>query len=150
MLKQGDIAPDFELKDQNGINRKFSDYRGKKIVLYFYPKDMTSGCTKEACGFRDDSDKFTKKGVEVIGVSTDTIESHKKFAEKHNLPFTLLADPEKEVVSKYGVYNEKKSMGRTYVGVNRVTYLIDENGRIAEVFPNVDVNTHSKDILSII
>lgn len=150
MLKERDSAPDFELKDQEGNIHKLSDYRGRKVVLYFYPRDMTPGCTKEACNFRDNYEDFTKRDIVVIGVSADTVESHKKFVEKHNLPFTLLSDPQKEVVSKYGVYGEKKLMGRTFMGVKRVTYLIDEKGIIFKVLQKVDVSNHSEEILGLV
>lgn len=130
MLQVGTKAPDFTLPDQNGKMHSLKDYRGKKIILYFYPKDNTSGCTKQACGFSERYPQFTEKGVEVLGVSKDSVESHKKFEEKYGLAFTLLADPERKVLEAYDVWKEKKNYGKVSMGVVRTTYLIDENGVI--------------------
>ena len=128
MLEIGTKAPDFSLPDQNGEMRSLSDYLGQKVILYFYPKDMTSGCTKQACGFAELYPQFREKGAVVLGVSKDTVASHKKFEEKYGLPFTLLADPEKQVIQAYDVWKEKKNYGKVSMGVVRTTYLIDEQG----------------------
>jgi peroxiredoxin Q/BCP len=130
MLEVGTKAPDFTLPDQNGMMHSLADYRGKKVILYFYPKDNTSGCTKQACGFSERYPHFSEKGVEVLGVSKDSVESHKKFEEKYNLAFTLLSDPERRVLEAYDVWKEKKNYGKVSMGVVRTTYLIDENGII--------------------
>ena len=130
MLAVGTKAPAFTLPDQNGKMHSLEDYRGKKVILYFYPKDNTSGCTKQACGFSERYPQFTEKGVEVLGVSKDSVESHKKFEEKYGLAFSLLADPERKVLEAYDVWKEKKNYGKVSMGVVRTTYLIDENGVI--------------------
>ncbi|MBQ1878222.1 MAG: thioredoxin-dependent thiol peroxidase [Erysipelotrichaceae bacterium] len=130
MLEIGTKAPEFSLPDQNGNVHKLSDYRGKKVILYFYPKDNTSGCSAQACSFRDLYPQITEKGAVVLGVSKDSVASHKKFEENFGLPFTLLSDPELKVIQAYEAWVEKKQYGRTYMGVNRCTYLIDENGII--------------------
>ncbi|MBP5353572.1 MAG: thioredoxin-dependent thiol peroxidase [Lachnospiraceae bacterium] len=130
MLAVGTKAPDFTLPDQNGKLHSLADYRGKRVILYFYPKDNTSGCTKQACGFSDRYPQFTEKGVEILGVSKDSVESHKKFEEKYGLAFTLLADPERKVLEAYDVWKEKKNYGKVTMGVVRTTYLIDEKGVI--------------------
>ena len=130
MLEIGTKAPEFSLPDQNGNIHNLSDYRGKKVILYFYPKDNTSGCSAQACSFRDLYPQITEKGAVVLGVSKDSVASHKKFEENFGLPFTLLSDPELKVIQAYGAWVEKKQYGRTYMGVNRCTYLIDENGII--------------------
>lgn len=130
MLEIGTQAPDFTLPDQNGIEHTLSDYRGQKVILYFYPKDNTSGCTAQACGFRDLYPQIREKNAVVLGVSKDSVASHKKFEEKHGLPFTILSDTEKEVLQKYGVWQEKNMYGRKVMGVVRTTYLIDEQGII--------------------
>ncbi len=148
MLKEGSIAHDFTLQTAEGRPVSLKDFRGKKVVLYFYPKDDTPGCTIEACEFRDSLSAFKKAGVEVIGISVDTVESHKKFAGKYRLNFTLLADPKKEVVKKYGVWGKKKFMGREYMGTRRTTFIVDERGRIAKIFPEVSPKGHSKEILA--
>ena len=137
MLEIGTKAPDFTLPDQNGINRSLSDYRGQKVILYFYPKDMTSGCTKQACNFGELYPQFREKGAVVIGISKDSVESHKKFEEKYGLPFILLSDTEKEVIMAYDVWKEKNMYGRKTMGIVRSTYLIDENGVIAKAFEKV-------------
>ena len=130
MLSVGTQAPDFTLPDQNGKNHTLSDYRGQKVILYFYPKDNTAGCTKQACGFRDLLPQFREKGAVVLGVSKDSVASHKRFEEKHGLPFTLLSDEEKAVLTAYDVWKEKMNYGKVTLGVVRTTYLIDENGVI--------------------
>lgn len=150
MLKEKTKAPDFSLKDQNGKTHKLSDYKGKKVIIYFYPKDDTPGCTTEACSFRDSYADFKKKGAVVLGVSVDDEKSHKKFIDKYSLPFTLLADTDKKVVEKYGVWGEKTFMGRKYMGTSRVTYLIDEKGNILKVFPKVKPSEHIKEILPLL
>lgn len=132
MLAVGTKAPDFTLPDQNGELRKLSDYRGQKVILYFYPKDMTPGCTKQACGFAELYPQFLARGAVVLGVSKDSVASHKKFEEKYGLPFTLLADSEKEVIQSYDVWKEKKLYGKVSMGVVRTTYLIDEAGIIVK------------------
>jgi peroxiredoxin Q/BCP len=130
MLEIGTKAPDFELEDQNGKTHKLSDYKGKKVILYFYPKDNTSGCTKQAVGYSANKKEFEKKGVVILGVSKDSVASHKKFEEKQNLSITILADPERKVIESYDVWKEKKNYGKVSMGVVRTTYLIDENGKI--------------------
>ena len=137
MLKIGTTAPDFSLPDQNGEMRALSDYRGKKVILYFYPKDMTSGCTKQACAFGELYPRFREKGAVVLGVSKDSVASHKRFEEKYGLPFTLLSDTEKTVIQAYDVWKEKKLYGKVSMGVVRTTYLIDENGVIVKAFDKV-------------
>ena len=130
MLEIGTKAPDFELPDQNGNVHKLSDYKGKKVILYFYPKDNTSGCTKQAVGYSEIKKEFNKKGVEIIGISKDSVDSHKRFEEKQNLTITILADPERKVIEAYDVWKEKKNYGKVSMGVVRTTYLIDEKGII--------------------
>ena len=137
MLEIGIMAPDFTLPDQNGEMRSLSEFRGKKVILYFYPKDMTSGCTKQACAFAELYPQFTEKGAEVIGISKDSVASHKRFEEKYGLPFTLLSDEEKTVISAYDVWKEKKNYGKVTMGVVRTTYLIDEEGIITRAFDKV-------------
>lgn len=140
-------ATDFSLPDQDGVLRKLSDYKEKWIVLYFYPKDDTPGCTSEACAFRDRGKVFTEKGMAVIGVSKDSIASHKKFAEKYHLNFPLLSDPEKTTIKQYKAWGEKKFMGRTFEGVLRTTYLIDPQGEIKKVYEKVNPLIHAGEIL---
>lgn len=147
MLNIGDLAPDFELSDQDGKTHKLSDYLGKKVVLYFYPKDNTPGCTKEACGFRDNFSEYRKNDIVVLGVSKDSEKSHSKFAEKYSLPFTLLSDNETSVAQAYGVWGLKKMMGREYYGMNRVTYVIDEEGKVLRVYKKVKPDLHAAEIL---
>jgi peroxiredoxin Q/BCP len=137
MLSVGTQAPDFTLPDQNGEMHSLSDYRGQKVVLYFYPKDNTAGCTKQACAFGELYPQFREKGAVVLGVSKDSVASHKRFEEKHGLPFTLLSDTGKEVIQAYGVWQEKKNYGKISMGVVRTTYLIDENGVIVKAFGKV-------------
>ncbi len=150
LLEVGDKAPAFRAKDQEGETVSLSDFKGKKLVLYFYPKDDTPGCTKEACSFRDGWLKFRKRGIAVLGVSTDDEKSHRKFADKFSLPFPLLADPEKKIVTDYGVWGEKSMYGRKYMGTHRVTYVIDEKGKIAAVWPKVKPDGHADEILEAI
>ena len=137
MLETGTQAPDFSLPDQNGQIHSLKDYRGSRVILYFYPKDMTSGCSKQACGYAELYPQFREKGAVVLGVSRDTVASHKKFEEKFGLPFTILSDPDLEVIQAYGVWQEKKNYGKTTMGVVRTTYLIDEQGVIEKVFGKV-------------
>ncbi len=137
MLETGTPAPDFTLPDQNGELHTLSDYRGQKVILYFYPKDMTSGCTKQACAFGELFPLFREKGAVVLGVSKDSVASHKKFEEQYGLPFTLLSDPEKQVLQTYDVWKEKKNYGKVTMGVVRTTYLIDENGIIVRALDKV-------------
>ncbi len=150
MLKQGDRAPDFALKDKNSNTVSLSDFKGKKVVLYFYPRDNTPGCTRQACTFAWVYDEFKNKNVEVIGVSRDSVESHVKFAEKHNLPFILLSDPALEAIQAYGVWQEKKLYGKVSFGVVRTTFIIDENGYIEKVMPKVKPDTNASEILEFI
>ncbi len=150
LLDVGAIAPSFKTTDQNGEPVALENFRGKKVILYFYPKDDTPGCTKEACAFRDNFAKFKELNVEVLGVSIDDEKKHKKFAEKYNLPFRLLADTEKKIVQDYGAWGEKSLYGKKYMGTNRVTYLIDENGKIEHVFPKVKPETHAEELLKLL
>jgi len=147
-LKVGDKAPDFELPTGDGGTLSLKEMKGKKVILYFYPKDNTSGCTKEACSFRDDVSKFRKKGAVIVGVSIDSVASHKNFAEKYALPFPLASDEKKELVKKYGVWKEKSMYGRKYMGVERTTFVIDEQGRIAQIFRKVKVDGHTEEVLA--
>ncbi len=147
MLAEGDDAPNFSVKDQNGDDVKLSDFQGKKVVLYFYPKDDTPGCTKEACSLRDGFAEFQKRGIEILGVSINDEKSHQKFISKYELPFTLLADTDHAVADLYESYGEKKFMGKTYNGVLRRTFLIDEAGKIKKIFDKVKVDEHADEIL---
>ena len=147
MLAIGTAAPEFTLPDQNGELKSLSDYRGQKVVLYFYPKDMTSGCSKQACAFGELYPQFRKKGAVVLGVSKDTVQSHKRFEEKYGLPFTLLSDTEKTVIQAYDVWKEKKLYGKVSMGVVRTTYLIDENGIIAKAFTKVKASDNPQQML---
>ena len=147
MLEVGTKAPDFTLPDQNGNVHSLSDYRGKKVVLYFYPKDNTPGCTKQACGFAERYPKFTEKGAVILGISKDSVASHKKFEEKYGLPFTILSDPELKAIQAYDVWQEKKNYGKTYMGVVRSTYLIDENGKIVKAFDKVKAADNPEQML---
>ena len=147
MLKEGSKAPEFTAKDQDGKKVKLSDYKGKRVVLYFYPKDDTPGCTKEACSFRDADEVFNSKGIKVFGVSTDDEKSHQKFISKFQLPFDLLADTDKKIVEKYGVWGEKSMYGRTYMGTLRKTFLIGEDGKIVKIFDKVKVAEHADEVL---
>ncbi len=148
MLKEGDKAPDFNAKDQDGKNVKLADFAGKRVVLYFYPKDDTPGCTKEACSFRDADDIFNSKGIKVLGVSTDNEKSHQKFISKFQLPFDLIADTDKQIVNDYGVWGEKSMYGKKYMGTNRKTFLIDGAGNIVKIFNKVDVAAHADEVLA--
>jgi peroxiredoxin Q/BCP len=147
LLASGIKAPDFSLPDENNVIRKLSEFHGRPLVLYFYPKDDTSGCTTEACSFRDDYSAYMSANLVILGVSPDSPNSHAKFKEKYSLPFPLLADEGHKVCDKYGVWGPKKYMGRTYEGVKRTTFLIAPNGRIAQVFENVKPVGHSKEVL---
>lgn len=147
MLKVGDKAPEFSLIGDNGEKISLKDYKGKKVVLYFYPKDMTSGCTQEACDFRDSIKKFEKKNTVVIGVSPDDTKSHNKFKDKYGLPFTLLSDETKEMLNDYGVWQEKSMYGRKYMGVVRTTFIIDGKGKIERIYDKVKVPGHIEEIL---
>lgn len=147
MIKAGSPAPDFSLPDETGAERKLSDYRGQPVVLYFYPRDDTPGCTTEACSFRDDYSDYQNAGVIILGVSPDTPKKHARFKEKYQLPFTLLADVDHEVCELYGVWGRKKFMGREYDGVLRTTYLIDAEGDVLQVFENVRPDGHSQIVL---
>jgi thioredoxin-dependent peroxiredoxin len=147
MVEEGQEAPDFELTSDSGERVRLSQFRGKPVVLYFYPRDDTPGCTAQACGIRDSYDEFTESGAVVLGVSPDEESSHVKFKQRYGLPFTLLADPEHEVAEQYGVWGERKYMGKTYWGVERSTFLIDEDGRIAEVMRRVKPDTHAELVL---
>jgi peroxiredoxin Q/BCP len=147
-ITAGIPAPDFELQDDTGTPRKLSDYRGRNVVLYFYPKDDTPGCTTEACNFRDDYSAYDRAGVAILGVSPDDVKSHAKFKKKFQLQFPLLADEGHKVCDLYGVWGPKKFMGKSYEGVLRTTFLIDENGSIVKVFENVRPAEHSAELLS--
>lgn len=148
MLKIGDKAPDFTLLDKDGKTISLSDFLGKKVVLYFYPKDNTPGCTRQACAFASNYKEFIKRGVEVIGISKDSVASHVKFAEKYSLPFILLSDPDRIAIEKYGVWQEKKLYGKVSMGVVRMTFIIDENGLIQEIMPRVKPDTNAEEILA--
>jgi peroxiredoxin Q/BCP len=149
-LSTGGKAPAFSLKNSDGETVKLSDFKGKKLVLYFYPKDATPGCTKEACSFRDEHAQLKKRGVEVVGVSADDQKSHRKFTEKYSLPFTLLSDPDHEMIEQYGAWGEKSLYGKKYMGILRITYVIDEQGKIAHIFHKVKPETHAQDVLAVI
>ena len=148
MLSIGTIAPDFELLDQNGEARRLADYRGRRVILYFYPKDMTSGCTKQACAFGALYPQFREKGAVVLGVSKDSVASHKRFEEKYGLPFPLLSDPELKVIQAYDVWKEKMNYGKLTMGVVRTTYLIDENGIIVKAFDKVKATDNPAQMLA--
>lgn len=147
-LKEGDPAPDFSAPTNGGGNVSLADLKGKNVILYFYPKDDTPGCTKEACAFRDNFAAFKKKGAVVLGVSTDPVKAHDKFVEKFKLPFTLLADVDKKIVTAYGVWGEKSFMGRKYMGTHRVTFLIGPDGRIKKIWPLVKPDEHAAEVLA--
>ncbi len=146
LLEPGQKAPEFTAIDQDGNLLSLADYRGRKVILYFYPKDNTPGCTKEACAFRDNFPNFKKIDAEVLGVSVDGQKAHRKFAEKNELPFTLVVDEDKKIVEAYGVWGLKKFMGKEYMGTNRVTYLIDEQGVIEKVWPKVKPEQHAAEV----
>ena len=148
MLKIGKKAPTFSLLDQDEVKHSLKQYQGKNVLIYFYPKDDTPGCTKEACMIADVYNDFKKKGVVVLGVSKDSSKSHKKFALKYNLPFTLLSDPDGMMIEKYGAFKEKTMFGKTSLGIVRMSYLIDGEGKVAKVYPKVDPANHALEILS--
>ena len=150
MVEEGKPAPDFELATDGGETVKLSDLRGKQVVLYFYPKDDTPGCTTQACGIRDTYGEFERAGAVVLGISPDDVRSHEKFKQKYSLPFTLLADDDHKVADEYGVWGEKKYMGRTYMGVDRSTFVIDENGDVKKVMHKVKPDTHADDVLAVL
>jgi peroxiredoxin Q/BCP len=150
MLQEGTIAPDFTLVTAGGGAVSLSDYRGQTVVLYFYPKDDTPGCTTEACNFRDDYSEIIAAGAVVLGVSPDSVKSHDKFALKYELPFPLLSDPDHEVAEMYGAWGEKTNYGRTYMGIIRSTYVIDDEGAIVKVFPKVSPKNHSAEVLEVL
>src|SRR3989338_8885990 len=150
MIKTEEKAPDFELKDTFGNLVKLSTFKGKEVVLYFYPKDNTPGCTAEACSFRDNYSLYKKENIVIIGVSKDDEKSHKKFVEKYELPFTLLADTEKKVCKLYEVWGKKKFMGREFEGIIRTTFLIDKQGKIKEILKDIDCKKHADDVIKIL
>jgi peroxiredoxin Q/BCP len=150
LIKVGDKAPAFSLPSGDGTIVSLKDFKGKKIVVYFYPKDNTSGCTKEACSFQENLSLLKKKGAVLLGVSADGVTSHAKFASKYDLSFPLLSDEKKEVLKVYGVWKEKSMYGRKYMGIERTTVVIDERGRIAHVFPKVKVEGHTKEVLDVL
>jgi peroxiredoxin Q/BCP len=148
VLKEGSKAPAFKAPDQNGNMVSLSDFKGKKLILYFYPKDDTPGCTSQACNLKDNYTQLIKKGFQVVGVSVDSIKSHKKFEEKYELPFPLISDEEKKIVDKYNLWGEKKFMGRTYMGTTRTTFLIDETGVIRKIIAKPDTKNHTEEVLA--
>jgi len=150
VLSEGDAAPAFELESDDGTTIRLSDLRGKQVVLYFYPKDDTPGCTTQACGIRDAWGEFERAGAVVLGISPDSVESHVKFKERYGLPFPLLADTDHAVADEYGVWGEKKFMGRTYLGVSRSTFVIAEDGTLKRVLPDVKPDTHADQVLEIL
>lgn len=147
MLEEGKKAPQFTLKDQSGKSVSLKDFLGKQVVLYFYPKDDTPGCTKEACNFRDDYKKIKNENAVILGISADSEVRHKKFAEKYKLPFALLSNENKKVLDKYGVWQEKSMYGRKYMGIVRSTFIIDKNGKLKKIFPKVKVTNHNNEVL---
>src|ERR1035441_8816558 len=147
MVKEGQPAPDFTLKDDQGIPVSLSDYAGRKFILYFYPKDGTPGCTAEACEFRDEFAEFRTRGIAIVGVSADSPESHTAFKSKYNLNFTLLSDPDKKVAKAYGVWKEKSMYSKKYMGIERTTFIIDGDGIIVQIFPRVKVSGHADEVL---
>ena len=148
VLKEGSKAPIFKAVDQDGKTISLADYKGKKLILYFYPKDDTPGCTAQACNLRDNYSVLLKKGYQVIGISTDSVKSHKKFEEKFQLPFPLISDEDKKIVDKYNLWGEKKFMGRTYMGTTRTTFLIDETGKIVKIIAKPDTANHTEEVLA--
>ena len=150
MLKVGDLAPDFTLKDKDGNAVSLSDFRGKRTVVYFYPKDNTPGCTRQACAFAAAFDEFKRRDVAVIGISRDSVASHQKFAERHGLPFLLLSDPDLVAIAGFGVWQEKKLYGKTSMGVVRTTFLLDEQGRVTAVMPKVKPDTNAAEVLAML
>jgi len=150
MVEEGKKAPVITLNDQDGKKVSLNDFKGKNIILYFYPKNNTSGCTLEACNFRDDFPKFGNMKAVILGVSPDSVESHKKFAEKYNLPFRLLSDEKKSVLKKYGVWKEKSMYGKKYMGVERSTFVIDKTGNVRKIFRKVKVADHNKEVMEVL
>ena len=150
MLEVGSLAPDFSLPDENGEIHKLSDYRGQKVILYFYPKDNTAGCTRQACGFKDRYPLIQEKGAVVLGISKDSARAHKNFKTKYDLPFTLLSDPEHQVIEMYDVWKEKKNYGRIYMGIVRSTYLIDEKGIIVKALEKVKPDQNPQDMVDVL
>lgn len=150
MVEEGKKAPVITLNDQDGKKVSLNDFKGKNIILYFYPKNNTSGCTLEACNFRDDFPKFGNMKAVILGVSPDSVESHKKFAEKYNLPFRLLSDEKKSVLKKYGVWKEKSMYGKKYMGVERSTFVIDKTGKIRKIFRKVKVADHNEEVMEVL
>ena len=148
MMNIGDTAPNFTLQDKDGKTVSLSDFKGRKVVVYFYPKDNTPGCTRQAVGFAENYNEFQKRNITVIGISKDSVESHVKFAEKYNLPFILLSDPELTAIQAYGVWQEKKLYGKVSMGVVRTTFIIDEKGIIVDIMPKVKPDTNATDILA--
>jgi len=147
MVKEGEIAPEFKLKDDEGNWVSLADLRGRHVVLFFYPKDDTPGCTTEACSFRDEYSEYRTRGIDIVGVSADTEESHEKFKSKFHLRFPLLSDPDKKTLKAYGVWKEKSMYGKKYMGIERTTIIIDENGKIEKVFSRVKPAGHAKEVL---
>jgi len=147
MLKENDTAPEFSLQDQDGKYTRLMDFIGQPLVLYFYPKDDTPGCTTEACNFRDDYSEFVENGIQIVGISPDSVKSHQKFQSKYELPFNLLSDPDHKVAEQYGAWGIKKMYGREYEGILRTTFLIDKKGKIAKVFEGVKPADHSKEVI---
>jgi len=147
MIEEGKIAPSFSLVDQDGKTHSLKDYLGKNVVLYFYPKDNTPGCTKEACSFRDEIAFFKKNNTMILGISADSVKSHKNFSEKFSLPFPLLSDESKKMIEAYGVWKEKSMYGKKYFGIERTTVIIDEKGKIKKIFPKVKVEGHTEEVL---
>lgn len=147
MVKEGDKAPDFELEGSDGQKHKLGDYKGRQVVLYFYPKDNTPGCTKQACSFRDYNKEIEEKGAVVLGVSGDSLNSHEKFKDKQKLPFVLLSDPKKEVIGRYGSLKEKSMFGKTFLGVSRDTFIIDEEGFVKKIFRKVKPEENAEEVL---
>ena len=150
MLNIGDFAPDFTLADKNGNEVRLSDFRGKRVILYFYPKDNTPGCTRQACAFAAHFEEFKKRNIAVIGISRDSVASHEKFAAKYSLPFILLSDPERKAIEPYGVWQEKKLYGKVSFGIVRTTFVIGEDGKITHVMPKVKPDTNAKEILAML
>lgn len=150
MLEVGSLAPNFSLPDENGEIHKLSGYRGQKVILYFYPKDNTAGCTKQACGFKDRYPLIQEKGAVVLGISKDSVRAHKNFKTKYDLPFTLLSDPEHQVIEMYDVWKEKKNYGRVYMGIVRSTYLIDEKGIIVKALEKVKPDQNPQDMVDVL
>jgi peroxiredoxin Q/BCP len=148
MLAEGDKAPEFKLQDDSGAEVSLKDFKGKNVVLYFYPKDDTPGCTKEACDFRDNKKVYQKKNTVILGVSADSVEAHVKFKKKFDLPFQLLSDPEKKTIQAYGVWKEKSMYGKKYMGIERTTFIIGPDGKIQKVFPKVSVTGHVDEVLA--